>query len=83
MRPIVLAALLAAAASPAYAGSFCPRDWYHSAQAMVRSLIGAKPAVDREVIVPPADIDAKMALVPPAPRGTMRIIPPSGKPARP
>jgi hypothetical protein len=62
-----------ASAGAAQAEPFDARDWYRRAMAAAETLIG-KP-VDREVIVPPRDIDPKMALVP-SPQGTMRIIVP-------
>lgn len=50
------------------------RDWRRQAEALVQSLIDRGRA-DREVIVPPVNIDPKMALVP-SQQGRMRIIVP-------
>lgn len=83
MRLTGFAALtvIAAAAGVAQAA---PRDapaWYQRAHEWVQQLLGA-PASDREVIAPSANIDPMMAIAPPQPQGTMRIITPRGNAGR-
>lgn len=81
MRASGLAAimLLAICTGAARAEPFDAQDLVRRAEALAQSLIG-RSAADREVIAPPANIDPKMALVPPRPRGTMQIITPPGSP---
>jgi len=50
-------------------------DLYRRAEALAHSLFGA-PAADEDVIKPPANVDPRMALAPPA-GGRMRLIEPS------
>ncbi len=73
--------LLTLAAGSAHAESFDARDSYRRVEALVQSLIGGHRA-DREVIAPPGNIDPRMALAPPQPPGTMRIITPPGDAGR-
>ena len=79
MRHIALAAMLliAGSAGPATAKVCDSRNWYRRVHSWVQSLVAGQ-MTDREVIAPPANIDPKMALVPPGPHGAMRIIPPPG-----
>ena len=56
-------------------------DWYRQARAAVHSLLGQAVQRDMDVIAPPANIDPKMAVVPPG-SATMRVIAPSSR-ARP
>ena len=58
----------------AHAEGFDARDLFWRAQELVESLIG-RPAPDRDVIVPPGNIDRKMALMPPC-GGTLRLLAP-------
>jgi hypothetical protein len=74
MRRFGLAIVLLAASVGAARAEGCdPTGLIRRAEAMVRSWIGGSPR-DREVIVPPGDIDRQMALIPP-PGGRLRIIP--------
>jgi hypothetical protein len=76
---LTLSALLFA--GNAHADSTALPDWYRQARAAVQSLLGQERRPDTEVIAPPANIDPKMAVIPPG-SATMRIIAPSS-PARP
>ena len=69
-----LIALSALSMGVARAEGFDIRDWRRQAEALVQSLLDGR-RTDREIIVPPANVDPKMALVP-SPQGTMRIIVP-------
>jgi hypothetical protein len=77
MRAAGLAAmvlsLLSEGAAPANALDIS--GWRQEATAWVHSLLGERPT-DREIIAPPDQIDPKMALAPPQPGGTMRVITP-------
>ncbi len=82
MRAIALAAFVlaaAAAAGAAQAESLCPYDWCRHVEALVGRLLDKKPT-GHDIIAPPANIDPKMALVPPRPGGTMRMIVPPAQP---
>jgi hypothetical protein len=85
MRAILFAVLLmtGVAAGTLRAEEITDRDhmaeWQRRAYALLQSLIGL-PRPERDVIVPPADIDPTMARRPPQPDGTMRIIRPPGGP---
>jgi hypothetical protein len=61
-------------------------DWYRRVEALAQSLIGGRLAdhevVSPPIIKPPGNIDPQMALVPPQPRGTARIIIPPGETGR-
>ncbi len=72
--------LIAASAGEARAKLFNTPDWFRQAQGWVESLLGERPS-DREVVAPSSNIDPKMVLVPPEPRGTMRIIRPPDRPS--
>lgn len=76
--PVAAAAivLIGIAAAPADAASMCPQPWCRTAEALVQGWLGERPAPSDEVIAPPADIDPQMALVPPGPRGALRVIRP-------
>jgi hypothetical protein len=65
----------------AHADSAALPDWYRQARAAVQSLLGQERRPDTEVIAPPANLDPKMALVPPG-SATMRVIAPPSS-ARP
>jgi len=73
--------LLALAAASARAEPFDGRDTYRRVERLLQSLVGWPPA-DREIIAPPGNIDPRMALTPPQPRGTMRVITPRGETGR-
>ncbi len=88
MRQIGPAAILLVAVSTggAHAELFDAPDWCRRVEALAQSLIGGRLA-DREIvkppiITPPGNIDPQMALVPPEPRGTERIIIPPGETGR-
>jgi hypothetical protein len=68
-------ALSALSIDVARAEGFNLGDWRRQAEALVQSLIDGGQRTDREIIVPSANIDPKMALVP-SPQGRMRIIVP-------
>lgn len=70
-----LIALGALSIDVAQAEGFDIRNWRRQAEALVQSLIDGGQRTDREITVPPAYIDSKMALVPSL-QGTMRIIVP-------
>jgi hypothetical protein len=69
---------VAVSAGVAHAEALDAQDLYRRAEALVQSLFGG-PAADHEIIAPPGHIDSRMALVPPQPGGTMRMIVPPGK----
>jgi hypothetical protein len=69
----IVLSLLAEGAAPADARDIS--GWRQEAAAWVHALLGERPA-DREIIAPPDQIDPKMALAPPQPGGTMRVITP-------
>jgi hypothetical protein len=74
-------ALAAVSASQARAEMLDPRDLYQRAEALVQSLIGGR-AADPEMITPPGNIDPRMALLPPRPPGTLRLIAPPDRPTQ-
>ena len=80
MRAIAAAAIALAALSSggAHAASCDPGEWLRQGAALLRALV-ERPAAGPEVIVPPANVDPKMAVVPPGPPPPMRIfVPPGG-----
>jgi hypothetical protein len=78
MRAAVVAAiaLIGVAAPPADAATLCPQAWSRKAEALVQRWLGEPAARSNEIIAPSAGIDPQMALTPPGPRGTLRVIRP-------
>jgi hypothetical protein len=85
MRAIVATALILAgmAAGPADAAAWCPQPWCRKAEALAQRWLGRPVSRDNDIIAPPAGIDPQMALAPPRPGGTLRIIRPQPRSARP
>jgi hypothetical protein len=72
---LLAVAILGVPIAGARADGFNLRDLYRRTEALVRSAVGQEPS--RDVIVPPGDIDPKMAFAPPQQLGTMQVIRPT------
>jgi len=79
MRAAALAAAVALtglSTGPAGAATLCPQGWCRKAEALVQRWLGRPANRDPEIIRPRPGIDPQMALAPPRPRGTLRVIRP-------
>lgn len=75
---LIAIAILAVPAAAARAEGFDLSDLYRRTEALARSVLGQGQS--REVIVPPGNIDPRMAFEPPRAGGTMRVIRPPERP---
>jgi hypothetical protein len=81
-REATLAVVLALTSLPAGAAAaapLCQQIWCREAEALVQRWLGRPVNGNPEIIRPPAGIDPQMAVVPPNPAGSMRIIRPRGR----
>lgn len=83
MRCVALAvpgcvAALFGAVGPALSNAI--EDWYSRAQPLIEAFDRTLVSSDRDVIVPPGDVDPQMPVVPPPDTGPMPIIRPRSTP---
>jgi hypothetical protein len=77
---LIAVAILAATGGAARADSFDVGDLFRRTEGLVQSVLGPGQDRGREVIVPPGNIDPRMAFEPPDASGTLRIIRPPERP---